>query len=201
MRQDNILDIDGNTYKTVKIGEQVWMAENLKVTKYRNGDAIPNVKRAERWGDLTTGARCAYGNKVANAKIYGLLYNWFAVNDPRGLAPEGWHVPSDDEWQTLADYPGGSKIADNKLKEAGTAHWKSPNTGSTNESGFTALPGGCRDFSDGYFYGLWGNALFWSASEYYAYGVWARSLFYHYAEIGRYYYNKRDGFSVRCVRD
>ena len=195
-----VTDIDGNTYQTVKIGEQWWMAENLKVTHYRNGDAIPNVTNDTTWSDLTTSAYCNYNNNSSNATTYGRFYNWYAVNDSRNIAPTGWHVPSDAEWQTLVDYLGGD--AGGKMKETGTTHWNSPNTGATNESGFTALPGGCRFSIGGSFYDMGYYAFFWASTEYGTYYAWSRVLFYYSSSVYRkYYYGKRDGFSVRCVRD
>ena len=194
-----VTDIDGNTYQTVKIGEQWWMAENLKVTHYRNGDAIPNVTNDTTWSDLTTSAYCNYNNNSSNATTYGRFYNWYAVNDSRNIAPTGWHVPSDAEWQTLVDYLGGD--AGGKMKETGTTHWNSPNTGATNESGFTALPGGCRRYSSGSFSSMRSTASFWSSTEYYTYGACVRTLSCSYSYVARYCYYERNGYSVRCVRD
>lgn len=152
-----VIDIDGNVYQIVTIGTQVWMAENLKVTHYRNGDVIPNVTDGPTWAGLTTGAYCEYDNNVASVATYGRLYNWYAAVDTRNIAPDGWHVPSDEEWKQLETYLGMSQAeADaiglrgsdegGMLKETGTSHWDSPNTGATNESGFTALPGGHRRY-------------------------------------------------------
>lgn len=132
-----VTDIDGNVYKTVTIGNQAWMAENLKVMRYRNGDAIPNVTGGTDWSNLSTGAYCSYDNDDNNIDTYGLLYNWYAVDDSRNLAPEGWHVPTDEEWKELEMYLGMSQSeADDtgyrgtdeggKLKEVGTTHWQSP---------------------------------------------------------------------------
>ncbi|MDO9549310.1 MAG: FISUMP domain-containing protein, partial [Candidatus Marinimicrobia bacterium] len=195
-----VTDIDGNIYKTIKIGTQIWMAENLKVTHYRNGDAIPNVTDDTQWGDLTTEAYCNYDNDANNATTYGRLYNWYAVSDSRNIAPTGWHVPSDAEWQTLVDYLGGDAVAGGKMKEAGTMHWNSPNTGATNESGFSALPGGYRSIIGQYNYV--GYVGFWlSATEYSSSSAWYRHLSYYYSDVGRYGNYKQDGFSVRCVRD
>ena len=197
------VDIDGNIYETVIIGDQDWMAENLKVTHYRNGDTIPNVTDNSNWANLSTGAYCYYDNDANNADTYGALYNWYAVeeDDTRGLAPEGWRVPTDDEWQTLVDYLGGSSVAGGKMKEAGTAHWNSPNTGATNESGFTGLPGGYRGSYTGYFYDLGNYGYFWSATEDSTSTAWNRILSYNNPAVSRYYFNKQGGFSVRCVRD
>ncbi len=198
LQTDTVTDIDGHTYLTIKIGEQWWMAENLKVTRYRNGDAIPNVTDENAWSNLRTGAYCDYDNSADNAATYGHLYNWYAVNDPRGLAPEGWHVPSDAEWQTLVDYLGGESVAGGKLKE--TARWSSPNTGATNESGFSALPGGFRSLS-GNFYPIGTNATFWSSTESGGHNAWYRYLPYSSSGVFRYSNSRQGGFSVRCVRD
>lgn len=193
-----VTDIDGNTYKTVKIGDQWWMAENLKVTHYCNGDAIPNVTDATEWRGLTTGAYCNFNNNSSNADTYGRLYNWYAVNDSCNIAPEGWHVPSDAEWQTLVDYLGGVVDAGSKMKETGTEHWNGPNTSATNESGFSALPGGYRSYY-GYYFGMGDFAYFWSSTEFHIY-------YAHYRYLSRYSWGaispeKTNGLSVRCVRD
>jgi uncharacterized protein (TIGR02145 family) len=193
-------DQDGNVYRTVKIGNQWWMAENLKVTHYRNGEAIPNVTDAAAWSNLSSGAYCDYDNNTTNVSTYGRLYNWYAVSDSRNIAPSGWHVPTNAEWQTLADYLGGDSTAGGKMKESGTSHWSSPNTGATNESGFSGLPGGCRNYY-GYFYSLGYFANFWSAHEYNAYYAWYRSLLYDYLDLTLNYYDLQYGFSVRLVRD
>jgi uncharacterized protein (TIGR02145 family) len=133
--------------------------------------------------------------------IYGKLYNWYAVNDPRGLAPTGWHVPSDAEWTTLATYLGGIWEAGGKMKEIGTAHWMSPNTGATNESGFSALPGGWRSYDDGAFYAIGSNAYLWSSTESNATDGQYRVLFFNGAYIYWYSNNKANGFSVRLIKD
>jgi len=199
-KMKKVIDVDGNKYKTVKIGKQVWMAENLKVTHYRNGDPISNITINRNWEKLKTGAYCNYNNDESYVPVYGRLYNWYAVNDVRGLAPEGWHVPTDEEWRTLVDYLGGNLIAGDKLKETGTERWSSPNTGATNESGFSGLPGGYR-YYDGTFYYLGSYAYFWSASSYLGGYAWSRRLVYDCSDVRRYYSGMRGGFSVRCVRD
>jgi len=196
----HIIDFDGNVYNTVKIGNQVWMAENLKVTHYRNGDPIPNVTNNTQWSGLTTGAYCNYDNDPNNAITYGRLYNWYAVAESRNLAPIGWHVPSDTEWQILIDYLGGAAVAGGKLKESGTTRWISPNTGATNESGFTALPGGYRDSNSG-FNDLGNDTDFWSSTEGNSDSAWSRELLYNLASIYRFISSRRYGFSVRLVRD
>ncbi|HPG39387.1 MAG TPA: fibrobacter succinogenes major paralogous domain-containing protein [bacterium] len=153
-------DYDGNTYQTVKIGEQWWMAENLQVTHYRDGTEIPNVTDNSAWANLTTGAYCDYNNNPANSSTYGRLYNLYALLNNSNIAPEGWHIPSTTEWETLADNLGGMLGAGDKLKEAGTAHWSCTNSTATNESGFTALPAGMRN----------SNGVFEKLGEYTVYG-------------------------------
>jgi uncharacterized protein (TIGR02145 family) len=198
---EQVKDIDGNIYNTVKIGKQVWMVENLKVTRYRNGNAIPNVTDETAWRNLTTGAYCNYGNKIGNAIIYGRLYNWYAVSDPRGLSPKGWHIATDEEWTTLINFLGGESITGEKLKEAGLAHWISPNTGATNESGFTALPGDLRDYH-GWFNNYIGTkGHWWSSTEDDTTYSWVRYMYYNFGGVNRYLNNKKNGFSVRCVWD
>jgi uncharacterized protein (TIGR02145 family) len=195
-----VTDIDGNVYQTVTIGTQVWMKENLKVTHYRNGDEIPNVTVNAAWAALTTGAYCEYNNDVNNVATYGRLYNWYAAADSRNIAPTGWHVPTDAEWQTLVDYLGFGTIAGGKMKEAGTTHWTIPNTGATNESGFTALPGGYR-ISNGTYGSMSTNTAYWSSTESNSLFAWYRRLDYSNTGIYRYDNNKVYGFSVRCVKD
>src|SRR5574344_280575 len=195
----SITDIDGNTYKTVTIGTQTWMAENLKVTKYNDGIAIPNVTDNTAWSELTTGALCDYGNTTSNSETYGKLYNWHAVNTGK-LCPTGWHVPSDAEWTELTDYLGGTSVVDGKLKETGTTHWASLNTGATNETGFTALPGGYRTY-DGTFGNIGYYGYWWSATETNAYDAWYRYMDYGNSGVDRGTNYEEMGFSVRCVRN
>ena len=195
-----VTGIDGNNYKTVKIGNQWWIAENLNVDHYRNGDPVTQVQDPEKWANLTTGAWCYYDNDPANGNKYGKLYNWYAVNDSRNIAPKGWHVPSNAEWQTLLDYLGGSSVAGGKLKETGTSHWNSHNTDATNESGFAALPGGYRSSGGGYYF-IRSHAYFCSSTEYDSDHAWYRALDYNYSAVYCHYFNKRNGFSVRCVMD
>ena len=184
--------------KEVLIGNQIWTSTNLDVITYRNGETIPQVQDASNWAYLSTGAWCYYENNTANGTTYGKLYNWYAVNDPRGLAPKGYHIPTDAEWTTLSTYLGGESVAGGKMKEAGTSHWLSPNTGATNSSGFAGLPGGSRgawDFSNIGAYGSW-----WSSSEDYNL-AWSRNLEYSDGDVYRDDYTKQNGFSVRCLRD
>jgi uncharacterized protein (TIGR02145 family) len=206
-----VTDIDGNVYQTVTIGTQVWMAANLRVTHYRNGEDIPNVTEGPTWAALTTGAYCEYNNDANNVATYGRLYNWYAAVDSRNIAPIGWHVASNAEWKQLEMYLGMSQFqADSsgwrgtteggKLKEAGYVHWTSPNTGATNESGFAALPGGYR-LNYGAYYGMSNDAIFWSSTERGSITAWSRALSYGSSVVGCNGNYKEDGFSVRCVKD
>jgi len=196
----DVMDIDGNGYHSVTIGTQTWMVENLKTTKYRTGEAIPNVTDNTAWGGLTTGAWCDYDNLAANGTKYGHLYNWYAASDARNIAPVGWHVPTDAEWTTLTTYLGGESVAGGKLKEAGTLNWASPNSGATNETGFSALPGGGRSYV-GPFGSVSTNGGWWSSAEYDAGNAWYRDVVYGSSYVLRNNYYKQSGFSVRCVRD
>jgi len=193
-----VTDIDGNVYQTVTIGTQVWMAENLKVTHYRNGDSIPNVTDGPTWAALVTGAWCEYDNSPESAAVYGRLYNWYAVDDIRNIAPEGWHVPTDAEWNTLVGYLGTD--GGGKLKEADTAHWLGPNTGATNETGFTGLPGGMRG-DMAYYIAMGREAYFLTTTEYNSGRAYIQSLFYADAIVARRNLSKHYGHSIRCVKD
>jgi len=190
---NEVSDIDGNVYKAVKIGDQVWMAENLKVTKYRNGDPVPNVTSNNSWIKLKTGAYCNYNNNSENGDIYGRLYNWYAVNDPRGLAPEGWHIPTDDELDELIDFIGEKNA--HELKS--TTGWESNND--TNKSGFTALAGGFR-WRDGTFKALGQVGSWWSKddNDNYTESLGLSSI---YTDIGFIESQKEFGYSVRCIKD
>jgi uncharacterized protein (TIGR02145 family) len=193
-----ITDIDGNIYKTVKIGKQWWMVENLKVTHYHNGDVIHKVTEDTIWFNLTAGAYCEYENSDT-AAIYGLLYNWYAVDDKRIIAPPGWHVPNKTEWLILVEYLGGFAVAGGKMKEKGTVHWNNPNIGATNESGFSALPAGTR-FYDCYC-SIGEDARFWSSYMESGNGDWAMYLHRGISEAQYSFYNKWMGLSIRCIRD
>jgi uncharacterized protein (TIGR02145 family) len=193
-------DIEGNVFKTVKIGNQVWMAENLKVTHFRNGDSIPQVTDDSQWYDLLSSAYCDYDNDSSKVEVYGRLYNWYAVNDRRRLAPQGWHIPSNAEWQTLINYLGGDEVAGGKIKETGTEYWTAPNTGATNESGFTALPGGFRD-AYGNFNSMGGSAWFWTATESSDNAAWYWMLSNSQANAVNDPYSKRSAYAVRCIKD
>jgi len=198
LHSQTVKDIDGNVYKTVKIGNQIWMAENLKVTKLNDGTAIPLVIDDKAWGCLITPGYCWFHPE--SARTYEALYNWYTVNTGN-LCPAGWHVPTNAEWTTLTDYLGGKDIAGGKLKEADTTHWNSPNTGATNETGFTALPGGMRD-QDGIFsiagdYGYW-----WSTTEINILDAYGWLMSYDGSFVGRIgNLTKLYGISVRCLKD
>lgn len=186
---------------SVKICDQIWMDQNLDVTRYRNGDPIPKVTDPTAWGALTTGAYCYYNNdSAAYAATYGKLYNWYAVNDPRGLAPAGWHIPSDAELATLETCLGGASVAGGEMKETGTIHWLSPNAGATNSSNFTGLPGGYRNYL-GSFGNVGESGYWWSSTSQSGAGAWARQLTYNDDDIITNSEAKRNGLSVRCIRD
>jgi len=192
--------IDENCIPSVTICNQVWMLKNLDVDKYRDGTPIPEVEDRSAWAGLSTGAWCYYENNSANGTTYGKLYNWYAVNDPRGLAPSGWHIPSDAEWTILSTCLGGDAVAGRAMKETGTTHWFSPNFGATNDSRYTALPGGLRDYS-GAFGNIGSFGYWWSSSEFSYNGAWNTDLFCGGGALIRDLSNKVDGYSVRCVKD
>ncbi|MES2797684.1 MAG: fibrobacter succinogenes major paralogous domain-containing protein [Bacteroidota bacterium] len=190
-------------YSAVTICCQSWMTRNLEVTSYRNGDPIPQITDPTAWSELTTGAWCYYNNDPTNGSIYGKLYNWYAVNDPRGLAPEGWHVPTDFEWTTLTNCLGGEGAAGGLMKEIGITHWTTPNTDATNFSGFIALPGGFRA-SAGTFSVIGGYGYLWSATLLSINNITAplyRTAYYINGTLSRGSGSLRSGFSVRCIRD
>ena len=217
-KQTTVNDIDGNGYDIVTIGSQVWMVQNLDVTHYRNGDPIPNITDNTQWSKLTTGAYCNYNNDSGIAKIYGRLYNAYAIIDNRNICPEGWHIPSDAEWTTLENYLGVAN-AGGKMKEAGSKHWLDELNWAdaykdvTNESGFSALPGGGREmdgsFNESFISSIGDIGNWWSseiiATSYYPYDLSLNS---------RYILNNctplytpsaprfiQEGFSVRCIKD
>jgi uncharacterized protein (TIGR02145 family) len=193
-----LTDQDGNTYATIVIGTQEWMAENLRTTTYANGDPIPNVTDNAQWQNLTTGAWSHYNNDSQYENPYGKLYNWYAVADPRNICPTGWHVPSDPELTVLSDYLGGESIAGSKMKSTGTQYWLSPNEEATNESGFSGLPGGLRAgiFEEVGLQGRW-----WSSTQLGANSAFFRELSYGSGYAFRNDYGKKVGLSVRCLRD
>lgn len=195
-------DNDGNVFNTVTIGNQVWMAENLRSTKYRDGSSISNVTGTSQWGALTSGAYCSVLNNSTNSKTYGQLYNWYAITDIRNIAPKGWHVPTYYEWDEMFYYLGIDSLAGEKLKETGTTHWTYPNTGATNIYSFNALPSGWRQ-DDGLFYAFGYSTFWWTSTEYASntLNAYGREIDYNKTSLDRYYTYKSWGLSVRCVRD
>ncbi|HOD55671.1 MAG TPA: fibrobacter succinogenes major paralogous domain-containing protein [Candidatus Cloacimonadota bacterium] len=196
-----VTDIDGNVYKTVTIGYQVWMAENLKTTKLNDSTGIPYVTSDGIWAGLATSGYCYYDNSWGNALIYGALYNWHTVNTGK-LCPTGWHVPTNEEWTTLMTYLGGDTLIGGKLKETGTAFWLSPNRGATNETGFSARGGGNRhEWGD--FVHIKECADFWSSTEHT--WAWDDAIFIGLHSItsnpSKNYAGKSTGMSIRCIRD
>jgi uncharacterized protein (TIGR02145 family) len=201
-----VSDIEGNVYNTVSIGTQVWMKENLKTTKFNDNTDIPLVTDENACAKLSTSAYCWYNNDAATHKAsYGALYNWYVVNSgyngDKKVCPTGWHIPTDTEWTILTTYLGGESVAGGKLKETGLTHWITPNTGATNETGFTALPGGYRlyysgNFADNRIFDEW-----WSSSEFNTSSAWFRHLIYGGNGVSILGMDKRYGLSVRCLKD
>jgi uncharacterized protein (TIGR02145 family) len=201
-------DQDGNVYKTITIGTQTWMAENLRTTKYRDGTEMPNICYG-LWNLSKNDAYCSYNNTTDAVSIatYGRLYNWYTVTNSHNIAPEGWHIPTDVEWTTLITYLGGESVAGGKMKETGTTHWIAPNTDATNESGFTGLPTGARDSGgsdpEPFFNFMGACGYYWSSTEPgpdYAVGDFCR-LCNDNAAVYRYDNSKAEGFAVRLVKD
>lgn len=194
-------DIDGNIYNTIIIGNQEWMVGNLNVSRYRNGDPLPEISDNNTWQNTSAGAYCFFDNNNGNSTIYGRIYNWYAVIDNRNIAPAGWHVPGIEEWTELVNSAGGEIVAGGRLKHAGTAAWNSPNDGATNETGFTALPGGFRDdtgiFSGGPgFHGAW-----WTSSEQDLQFAFGQFMYNSSTQVHGEPDPKNRGFSIRCVKD
>lgn len=195
-----VSDIDGNSYKTVRIGNQWWMAENLKTTSYNDGTEIPLVEDNSTWKGLTTGAYCWYDNIPEYKNVYGHLYNWYTLNTGN-LCPTGWHAPSYEEWTILAEFLGGVNGAGGKLKETGTTHWISPNKGATNKTGFTAFPGGYRH-ALGPYHEIGIGGYWWSATETYPGTAWSIFISSNDDSLSEdMYFEKIWGFSVRCIKD
>lgn len=195
-----VTDTNGNIYHTVNIGRQIWMTENLKTTKFSNGDSIPDIIDNEAWNTNPIAACCNYNNDTNITKTYGRLYNWYAVGDSRNICPTGWHVPTNSEWDILINYMGGDSIAGGKLKEKDTTHWESPNAGATNAIGFTALPGGNR-VSTGFCMAMGQLGLWWSATELNANVAWHQSISRITIGVQSNTMNKDCGISVRCIKD
>ncbi len=201
----SISDIDGNIYKTIIIGSQTWMAENLNVKHYRNGDIIPYITDNTEWGQQSyKGACCDWDNDSSNGHIYGKLYNWYALYDIRNIAPIGWHVATQSEWFALISFLGGGNYAGNKLKESGYNHWNSPNYLATNESGFTALPSNMR-MQDGSFFPSYSNCgeagYWWTTTNYNTNSAYEIEMSCSSSSVIYYYDPKLHGHSVRCIKD
>lgn len=214
---DGVEDKDGNYYKTIILGEQEWMAENLRTTRYRNGDPIPNLTNNPEWQNTLSGAWSYYNNESDYGAVYGNLYNWFTTIDDRGVCPAGWEVPTVDDWVLLETYLGldeeevwqvyGRGEDDNiggRMKESASGLWHAPNVGANNASGFSALPGGMR-LDNGTFSGIGKNGLWWSSTirntqELMPNRIWIRHLLHHKAYINVFSTYKQSGLSIRCVR-
>jgi len=200
LQAQSVKDADGNIYLTINIGKQVWMAENLKTTKFNDGKPISLVTDEKKWKALLTPGYCFYNNDPANKDIYGALYNWFTVNTKK-LCPKGFHVPSDAEWKTMVAFLGDKNTASDKLKESGNDHWKNALINATNDFDFTALPGGTRLYSG--FFPEFGNsyAVWWTSTEYSSLAAYNWGLHNTSSKVFNGYDNKQSGFSVRCVMD
>jgi uncharacterized protein (TIGR02145 family) len=217
----SVVDIDGNTYKTIQLGNYLWMAENLRTTKYSDGSTIPEVTDDAQWANnfnnkTTLPMMCWYNNDPATytANKFGALYNWYAINPAtngnKNVCPTGWHVPADFEWNVLisdldpsynpAANGTQSNTAGGKMKTTGTLFWLSPNTGATNSSGFSGLPGGYRS-NIGAFYPIGDLGLWWSSTEFDTIDAWRRILYFNTSSVTRNNNYKTDGFSIRCVKD
>ena len=211
LHAQTVTDTDGNIYNTVTIGSQVWMKENLKVTHYQTGELLPNITDTAAWRLSETGGRCYFDNDSASYNAtYGALYNWYAVSDKRFIAPVGWHIPTESDWNKLEKYLDytvdttatewlGTDIG-GKLKEAGYVHWNTPNIGATNSSGFTALPAGGRS-KDGIYGGIFQLGDWWAINTFDSTTAWKRYLYYYTQQIERSMWYKTCGWSVRCIRN
>ncbi len=197
---DPVTDIDGNTYKTLKIGTQIWMAENLKTTLFNDGLPITLITDTTDWNSTVTAGYCWYNNdEASNKDTYGAIYNGFTVDSAR-LCPAGWHIPSLEEWQQLIAFLGDTTTAGGQLKEEGTNHWITPNIGATNSTGFTALASGFR-YYDGTFASILYYTCFWSSTNNNSGNQWYTGLYYGNASLKTDYRSKKYGFSVRCIKD
>ncbi|NND32783.1 MAG: hypothetical protein HKN76_09345 [Saprospiraceae bacterium] len=197
---NTLYDVDGNTYPTVLIGNQEWMQENLRTGKYLNGEQIPMVGDNLQWQELNTGAYSWYEHQNMAENVYGKLYNWYAVIDPRGLCPTGWRIPTATDWVALINFLGGANLAGGKMKETSLRYWNSPNTSATNESGFTGLPSGLRGFNGSFLFQ--GNSgSWWSSSSDGTLDVYMQSISYNSGISSPYYEDRRSGISVRCIKN
>jgi len=194
-------DKNGNCYQTVQIGTQRWMGQNLRTTKYSNGNDIANVTALPDWSSLTSGAWSHYNNNSQFEIPYGKLYNWYAVSDPRKLCPTGWRMPNESDFTILTTYLGGESVAGGKLKEVGTEHWNTPNTAATNETKFTAIPGGYRAY-DVNFSHMGIGGYIWSADEFDSNNAWVHGATHDTPNLFSYNNGiKTNGFSVRCIKE
>jgi uncharacterized protein (TIGR02145 family) len=187
---------------SVTIGSQIWTSENLNVSNYSNGDPIPQVTNESTWMSLTTGAWCWYNNDSATyAAVYGKLYNWYAINDSRGLAPTGWRMPTNNDWATLESSLGGAAVAGGKMKVTGTTIWASPNTGADNSSGFSAVSSGFRYYGNGLYYYTTAHGYYWSLTEVSSAEAGVRLIYNNSAAIDNFNAPKTYGFAVRCIKN
>jgi uncharacterized protein (TIGR02145 family) len=194
-------DIDGNVYNPIQVGTQVWMKENLRTTRYSNGDLIPTTTPVtlDIQSETTPKYQWVSDGNTGNVAVYGRLYTWYAATDTRRVCPTGWHLPSDDEWTLLITYLGGETVAGGKLKETGVSHWTAPNTGATNETGFTALPGGYRGTAG--IYDITTDGYWWTTTEYSNSVSYYRFISSSVSEANRLSCPKNYGFSIRCLQD
>lgn len=200
LHAQSVKDADGNIYLAINIGKQVWMAENLKTTRFNDGKAIPLVTDDKAWKALKSPGYCSFENNSENKALYGLLYNWYTVGTKK-LCPKGWHVPSDTEWKEMVDFIGGSNTGGDKLKESGDEHWKNPLLSPTNDYDFTALPGGTRLYSGSFAEFGSSYAVWWTATEFSSLAAYNWGLHVSSSKIFNGYDSKQSGFSVRCIMD
>jgi uncharacterized protein (TIGR02145 family) len=199
---ETVQDIDGNVYPIITIGKQAWLKKDLKTTSYSNGDSIGTNTTAtlDITNEPTPKYQWAYDGNEGNVEIYSRLYTWYAATDDRNICPTGWHVPTEADWSTLTTFLVGEYVAGGKLKETGIIHWKNPNIGATNESGFTALPGGYRH-GNGTFYDIGVTGNWWSSTEVSTNNAWCYTMCNNLRNINKHYSKKTNNLSVRCVRD
>ncbi len=198
--QVTMKDGDGKVYGTILTGSTYWIDQNLSTSKYANGDAIANVDDNTAWSLLTTGAWSFYDKSSGNGSTYGKLYNWYAVDDSRGVCPTGWRVPTNTDWNNLGKTLGGDSLAGGKLKQTGTTFWSAPNTAATNQIGFNAMPSGYRG-NGGAYGSLTGNAYFWVRESYNGTDAVGRNILYNSKALVTEHNNKLNGFAIRCVKD
>jgi len=200
--EPNVLkDVDGNKYKTVRIGSQIWMAENLKVTKFRDGTPITYISDPLQWMSTSVAAYCYYDNQPEYAHKYGNLYNWHAMNSEKGLAPKGWRIPTEEDIRILVNYLRGDTIAGGQLKQPGVLHWYSLNKTGKDTVGFSALPSGYRNGNDGQFYTLGGNAYWWNQNQSYEIFSWSNRFYNTFADVKRDTAYKKFALAVRCIKE